>query len=107
MAAFFVDRSKIHFSHVDLPYFSADSITQENMMKYLNQNQLQSFFKVVRQSNSLRDELAFSLCLFLGLRVSELVSILLEDICFKSKQIEIRGLKNGRTWTYTLSSKLF
>lgn len=76
-------------------------------MKYLNQDQLSSFFKTVRQSNSLRDEVAFSLMLFLGLRVGELVKIRIEDINFQSKQIEIRGLKNGRTRTYSLDARLW
>jgi len=76
--------------------------TKKNGMKYLTEDALKNFSRVVKKEGSLRDYLLFSLCLRLGLRVQELVNIKLEYINMDSKQLIVHGLKNGRTRSYDL-----
>ena len=74
--------------------------TKKNGMKYLNERQLEPFFKSVRKSKSLRDNLIFSLGLFLGLRVQEIVNIRVEELEPETKAITIQGVKSGRRRNY-------
>lgn len=81
--------------------------TEKKGLKHLNEDQLERFFRSVRKSKNVRDDLMFSLTLFLGLRVSELQRIKVKDINLDGFQITIAGLKNGRTRTYDLEGKLW
>lgn len=73
--------------------------TKNGVIKFLDESQLKEFSKVVKKG-SLRDFVIFGLVLRLGLRVQELVNILLSDL--NEDQITIRGLKNGRVRVYDL-----
>lgn len=76
-------------------------------LKYLNEFQLDRFFKAVDRSHDCRDSFLYRLVLFLGLRVTEAVNLKMEDINFDSFQISIQGVKNGRSRTYDLDGKLW
>jgi site-specific recombinase XerD len=75
------------------------------LIKYLSDNQLQSFMKVIKTSK--RDDFLFSLMLYVGARVSEIANLKLDDINDESNQIVIRGVKSGNTRTYTINGKLW
>ena len=60
--------------------------------KYLTQDELQRFFKVI---TSTRDRAMFALIYHYGLRVDEAAALTVEDIDLKSHRIRIRRLKNG------------
>jgi integrase len=62
------------------------------MPKYLTQDELQRFFKVI---TSLRDRALFALIYHYGLRVDEAAALTVEDIDVKNHRIRIRRLKNG------------
>lgn len=81
--------------------------TTKSGLKYLSEDQLEAFFQAVRKPKGVRDDLAFSLCLYLGLRVSELVGIKLSQINFDGFQITINGLKSGRIRTYDINGRLW
>jgi integrase len=76
-------------------------------LKYLNESQLERFFKAVDRSGDRRDQFLFRLILFLGLRVAEAANLKIEDINFDSYQIAVKGLKNGRSRTYDLNGRLW
>ena len=69
-------------------------------MKYLNENQLERFQKVVKKKGNLRDILIFELMIYFGLRVSEALNITTSHIDFENKEIVIKGLKDGTKKTY-------
>jgi integrase/recombinase XerD len=81
--------------------------TKNSIIKYLDEDQQKKFLRAVRGSKSERDDLMFTLILFLGLRASEVQKIKLSDINFDSFQITIAGLKSGRVRTYDLGGKLW
>lgn len=90
--------------------------TAKNGMKYLNDEQLRSFFLAVRKPKvrrrkepmrDARDDLMFTLIFYFGLRVSELCKIELKNIYFPSYQIRIEANKNGRNRTYDMSGELW
>src|SRR5262245_20655730 len=60
--------------------------------KYLTQDELQRFFKVITSS---RDRALFALIYHYGLRVDEATALTVEDIDLKNHRIRIRRLKNG------------
>jgi integrase len=60
--------------------------------KYLTQDELQRFFKVI---TSPRDRALFTLIYHYGLRVDEAAALTGEDIDLKNLRIRIRRLKNG------------
>lgn len=76
--------------------------TKKNGMKYLNEQQLKAFMNAVEKRKSLRDQVMFKLGFWLGLRVSEVCNLKLEHINFNSREIFIKGVKNGRERTYQL-----
>lgn len=76
-------------------------------MKYLTQEQIKDFDKAIVRSKNKRDIIAFKLCFRYALRVQELVNITVQDINFESRQITIKGVKNGRTRTYDLDDALY
>ena len=78
---------------------------KDGITKYLSEDQLARFMKVIKVSK--RDDLLFSLTLFLGLRVGEIVKVRLLDITHDSNQIFIKGLKNGLSRYYTMPGKLW
>lgn len=74
--------------------------TKKNELKYLDENQLSRFFQAVKKAKNPQHELWFDLCLYFGLRVTELTHLKLEDIKEDVHGIEIRGRKNGLTMLY-------
>ena len=60
--------------------------------KYLTQDELQRFFKVI---TSPRDRALFALIYHYGLRVDEAAALTVDDIDLKNHRIRIRQLKNG------------
>jgi integrase len=76
-------------------------------LKYLNESQLDKFFKAVDQSKDKRDQFLFRLVLFLGLRVQEAANLKLEDVNFDSYQLAVKGIKNGRSRVYDLNGRLW
>src|SRR5882762_183182 len=60
--------------------------------KYLTQDELTRFFKVIR---SPRDRALFLLIYDYGLRVDEATALALADLDLKNYRIRIRRLKNG------------
>jgi integrase len=76
-------------------------------LKYLNESQLDKFFKAVDQSKDKRDQFLFRLVLFLGLRVQETANLKIEDINFDSYQLAVKGIKNGRSRVYDLNGRLW
>jgi len=74
--------------------------TKKNNWKYLNESQLKVFRQALRKGKSLRDEVMMGLCLYLGLRVSELVDIQMSDIEPDARQITVQGKKGGRKRSY-------
>jgi len=60
--------------------------------KYLTQDELQRFFKVI---TSTRDRTLFALIYHYGLRVDEATALTVDDIDLKNHRIRIRRLKNG------------
>jgi len=81
--------------------------TVKTGLKYLNQDELERFFRAVDKERNRRDEFLFRLILFLGLRVSEACRIKMKDLNFESYQIVIYGVKNGRNRTYDLDGRLW
>lgn len=81
--------------------------TKKSNLKHLSETLLKQLFAIIRKSKSIRDDLIFSLTLFLGLRVSELTNLKLSDIHTESYQLTIHGLKGGRNRTYDLDGKLW
>lgn len=75
--------------------------TKKPGLKYLNEAQLKAFKGSLEKYGSIRDRVMMGLILYLGLRVQELVNIELSDIETDSRQITIRGLKHGRTRSYS------
>ena len=75
--------------------------SKKNGWKYLTEKQLDSFLTAVAKSKSLRDEVIFSLALYLGLRVQEIVNIELRDIDSDMAGVFIRGVKEGVKRPYT------
>lgn len=80
--------------------------TKKTGLKFLNEDELERFFKTVDKSKNRRDLFMFRLILFLGLRVSECSQIKLEDLNLESHQLSIDGMKNGRLRTYDLNGRL-
>lgn len=79
-----------------------------NGWKYLTEKQLKDFMTAVAKGKSLRDYVIFSLTLYLGLRVQEIVNIELKDIDSDMMGIAIQGVKSGRCRTYPdLNEKLW
>lgn len=81
--------------------------TEKIGLKYLNEKELERFFKAVDRSRDKRDSFLFRLILFLGLRVQEAANLKMEDINFDSYQLSVKGLKNGRSRVYDLNGKLY
>lgn len=81
--------------------------TKKNGIKYLNDSELEGFFKAVDSAKSSMDSFVFRLILFLGLRVQEAVNIKLGDINQDSFQLSVKGIKNGRTRTYDINGRLW
>ena len=81
--------------------------TKKNGIKYLNDSELEGFFKAVDSAQSSMDSFVFRLILFLGLRVQEAINIKLGDINQDSFQLSVKGIKNGRTRTYDLNGRLW
>ncbi len=75
-------------------------------MKHLTQDQINELEKALTRGKNLRDIVALRLTFRLALRVQELVNITKADINFESRQIIIRGVKNGRTRSYDLDDAL-
>lgn len=78
---------------------------KSGLIKYLNDNQLERFMKLTKQSK--RDDFLFSLMLYVGARVAEIADLKLEDVNEESNQIVIRGVKSGSTRVYTINGKLW
>jgi len=81
--------------------------TSKNGMKYLSEEQVKDFLSAIRRKKNIRDDLMFTLTLFLGLRVSELIQLKLTDFYFPSCQLKINPVKNGRERTYNLEGQLW
>jgi integrase len=81
--------------------------TTKTGLKYLNESELDRFFKAVDKSGNYKDKFLFRLILFLGLRVSEAAGLKLENINQDSYQISIHGLKGGRSRVYDLNGRLW
>ena len=81
--------------------------TEKTGLKYLNEKELDHFFKAVDSAKNPMYSLAFRLTLFLGLRVQELCNIQLNDINSDSFQIAIKAIKNGRARVYDLNGRLW
>jgi len=81
--------------------------SKKNGLKYLNQQELERFFRAIDKERNPLDCFIFRLILFLGLRVSEACQIKMKDLNFESFQIAIYGVKNGRNRTYDLDGKLW
>jgi len=75
------------------------------VIKYLNDDQLERFMKAARSSP--RDDLLFSVMLYVGARVAEVASLKLDDVNIESRQVVIRGVKSGNTRVYTINGKLW
>jgi len=71
---------------------------------FLGRNQLRSFFDAVKKAGDTKYSLIFGLILHLGLRVSELTDLKLENISMGKRledwTITINGKKHGKTRTY-------
>ena len=65
----------------------------KRLRKYMTDDQLARFMKAIKQS--IRDDFLFSLMLYVGARVVEIVNIELDDINEESNQIVIRGVKKA------------
>ena len=74
--------------------------TTKNGIKYLDESQLLRFKNAVRNGKNFQHELWFDLCLYFGLRVTELTHLKVENIKEDIQGIEISGVKNGLTMTY-------
>lgn len=74
--------------------------TKKNGLKYLDNTQLKKFFDAVRQDKEFQHEVWFNLCLYFGLRVTELTGMEMKDIRPDIRGIEIRGRKNGLNLIY-------
>jgi len=74
--------------------------TKKQNFAYLDETQLRRFFQAVKKARNIQHELWFDLCLYFGLRVSELTYIKLSDIRSDIYGIEIQGLKNGLKMLY-------
>jgi len=74
--------------------------TKKNGLKYLDESQLKKFFGAVRKDDEFQHEVWFDLCLYFGLRVTELVNLRMENIKPGIRGIEIEGAKNGLTKIY-------
>jgi len=75
----------------------------------LTQAELKGFFESVRKMKGdrrLRDDLAYGLAAFLGLRVAELASLKVGDIDTSAGQVRVKALKNGLTMTQEISPDL-
>jgi len=81
--------------------------TVKSGLKYLNQQELERFFRAVDKERNRRDEFLFRLILFLGLRVSEACQIKMKDMNFESYQIAIHAVKNGRSRVYDINGRLW
>lgn len=74
-------------------------------IRYLNHEEIARFMKEAKKDKMY--DLAFSLALSLGLRVSELVKIRLRDFNDDRKTLHIKAVKNGREYTHELSGKMW
>lgn len=74
--------------------------TTKKGWKYLDESQLFKFFTAVKKGKNFQHELWFDLCLYFGLRVTELTHLCLDDIRPDVFGLEISGVKNGLTMTY-------
>ena len=79
--------------------------TKKDGIKYLLKPECEAFMRATKKNK--RDSFLFSLCLFVGARVSELTKIKLADVNEGSFQIFIQAKKNGTSRHYTLSGKLW
>lgn len=70
-------------------------------LPYLDEGQLEAFMRAVKRGKSLRDDLAFGLTLYFGLRVTELCHIKIDDIKPDSFGLHIAGAKSGRERSYS------
>jgi len=73
--------------------------------RFLKEEEIRAFFKVAKKSK--RDDLMFSLALYLGLRAGEIRGLKFEQINEDSREITIRGLKSGRQRTYELPERIW
>jgi len=77
-------------------------------IRYLNEDQLKRFFKVVDQGRPrARDGLMYRLILFFALRVREAQGIRLADIVRDTHQISIKGIKSGRQRVYDVPEDIW
>lgn len=74
--------------------------TKKNGFKYLDEAQLSRLFQAVKKGRNAKHELWFDLCLYFGLRVTELTHLRMDDIRPDIYGLEIRGVKGGLTMTY-------
>lgn len=79
--------------------------TKKDGIKYLLKPECEAFMRATKKNK--RDSFLFSLCLFVGARVSELTEIKLADVNEGSFQIFIQAKKNGTSRHYTMSGKLW
>lgn len=78
---------------------------QDREIKYLTQDELKRFFKVIKESGQkfwLRDLTAFTLIYYCGLRASELQYITLESYKPDSREIHVKRLKGSVSNTIRL-----
>ena len=78
---------------------------QDATIKYLTQEELNRFFKVIKESNNkfwLRDLTAFTIIYLCGLRASELQYITLESYKPDAKEIHVKRLKGSISNTIRL-----
>jgi integrase/recombinase XerD len=79
--------------------------TEKFGIKFLTDSQCEAFMKATKKNK--RDSFLFSLCLFVGARVSELTQIKHLDVNEGSFQIFIKAKKNGTSRYYTLPGQLW
>ena len=76
------------------------------MNAFTNEELSRFFAKIKFSSNPPRYEAVFSLALRYAMRIGEVSKIKMNDVDLVNKKISIRGEKNGRQRTYTLSDDL-
>lgn len=78
-----------------------------DIIHYFEEDEVKRFFHVISKSKTKRrDDLIFSLSLFLGLRLGEVQKIKLNDLNMESFQIIVKGLKSGSTRSYDLPGRI-
>lgn len=74
--------------------------SDKNVVKYLNQQEVQRYLKVVEKSNVSRNVLLIKMILNTGMRISEILNVKLDDIDFDSNSIIVTGKGNKERVVY-------